>query len=350
MDAQVRRQGTPVTVLVVGANGYLGSHVTRQLVAAGEDVRVMVRAGANTIGIDDLDVTRYEGDIWHNDTLRAAMTGVDVVYYCVVDTRGWLRDPAPLFRTNVEGTRNVLNVAVEPEIASGLKKFVFTSSYATVGRKRGLVSTEDDIADERTLPPYVRSRVQAEKLVLEYARERGLPAVAMCVSTTYGGTDWGRTPHGVIIAGAAFGKLPFVMSGIELEAVDVNDAARALILAAEKGRPGERYLISDKLISNAEVARIAAAEAGVPAPAKSLSLPVTYALATMGTIKGRLKGSDEHMSLASLRLMRAEAPVDCTKARTELGWEPRPVEDAVREAARFWVGLRKARQAQKSKG
>jgi len=203
---------------------------------------------------------------------------------------------------------------------------------------------------QRTLPPYVRSRVQAEKLVLEYARERGLPAVAMCVSTTYGGTDWGRTPHGAIIAGAAFGKLPFVMSGIELEAVDVNDAARALILAADKGRPGERYLISDKMISNAEVARIAAAAAGVPAPAKSLSLPVTYALASMGTIKGRLKGTDEHMSLASLRLMRAEAPVDCTKARVELGWEPRPVEDAVRDAARFWVGLRKARQAQKSGG
>lgn len=239
-----------MTALVIGANGYLGSHVTRQLVTAGEDVRVMVRAGANTVGVDDLDVTRYEGDIWDNDTLRAAMTGADVVYYCVVDTRGWLRDPSPLFRTNVEGTRNVLDVAVEPEIASGLKKFVFTSSYATVGRKRGFVSTEDDIADERTLPPYVRSRVQAEKLVLEYARERGLPAVAMCVSTTYGGTDWGRTPHGAIIAGAAFGKLPFVMSGIELEAVDVNDAARALILAADKGRPGERYLISDKMISN----------------------------------------------------------------------------------------------------
>ena len=153
-----------------------------------------------------------------------------------------------------------------------------------------------------------------------------------------------------IIAGAAFGKLPFVMSGIELEAVDVNDAARALILAAGKGRPGERYLISDKMISNAAVARIAAAEAGVPAPARSLPLPVTYALATMGTVKGRIKGTDEHMSLASLRLMRAEAPIDCSKARAELGWEPRPVEDAVRDAARFWMGLRKARQAQKSAG
>lgn len=330
--------------LVIGANGYLGSHVVRQLVADGQNVRVMVREGANTVGIDDLDVQRFIGGIWDDDVLTAAMTGVEVIYYCVVDTRGWLRDPAPLFHTNVEGTQHVLDIAVRPEIAAGLRKFVFTSSYATVGRRRGRVSTEEDIADERGLTPYVRSRVQAEKLVLQYARERGLPAVAMCVSTTYGGTDWGRTPHGAIIAGAAFGKLPFVMSGIELEAVGVNDAARALILAAEKGRTGERYLISEKMISNAEVARIAADEAGVPAPARSIPLPLTYLLAAMGTIKGRLRHTDERLSLASLRLMRAEAPVDHGKAARELGWQPTPVEDSIREAARFWVGLRAAKR------
>ena len=147
-----------------------------------------------------------------------------------------------------------------------------------------------------------------------------------------------------IIAGAAFGKLPFVMRGIELEAVGVNDAARALILAAEKGRVGERYLISDKMISNAEVARIAAETAGVPAPARSIPLPVTYLLAAMGTIKGRLRRTDERLSLASLRLMRAEAPVDHGKAVRELGWHPTPVEESIREAARFWVGLRKAKR------
>lgn len=336
-----------MTALVIGANGYLGSHVARLLVEDGEDVRVMVRAGANTIGIDDLDVTRFEGDIFSDDVLRAAMTGADVIYYCVVDTRGWLRDPSPLFRTNVEGTRNVLDIAVEPEIAAGLKRFVFTSSYATVGRKRGKVADEDDIVSDKGLTPYVRSRVQAEKLVLSYARERGLPAVAMCVSTTYGGRDWGRTPHGAIIAGAAFGKLPFVMRGIELEAVGVNDAARALILAADKGRVGERYLISEKMISNAEVARIAALEAKMPPPAKTIPLPLAYALAAMGTAKARLRDTDEKLSLGSLRLMRAEGPLDCSKAVQELGWQPRPVEESIREAARFWVGLREAKRQAK---
>jgi dihydroflavonol-4-reductase len=254
-----------------------------------------------------------------------------------------LRDPAPLFRTNVEGTRNVLDVAVD----AGLRRFVFTSSYATVARKRGRVATEDDViadVDDRRLTAYVRSRVQAENLVLRYARERGLPAVVMCVSTTYGAGDWGRTPHGAIIAGAAFGKLPFVMGGISLEAVGVDDAARALVLATEKGRVGERYLISEKMISNADVVRIAADAAGVPAPSKSIPLPVSYAMAALGSVKGRLKGTDERLSINSLRLMRAEAPVDCSKARRELGWQPRPVEESIREAAKFWVGLREAKR------
>lgn len=329
--------------LVIGANGFLGSHVTRQLVAAGHQVRVMVRENASTISIDDLDVQRFVGDIWDDDTLRAAMAGCDDVYYCVVDARGWLRDPAPLFHTNVEGTRNVLDVALDVQKSGALQRFIYTSSYVTVGRRRGHTASEADIISDRGLTPYVRSRVQAEELVLRYARERNLPAIAMCVSTTYGSGDWGRTPHGAIIAGAAFGKLPFVMAGIELEAVGIDDAARAMILAAEHGRVGERYLISEKMISNAEVARIAAEAAGVAPPAKTIPLAMSYALATAGTVKATLKRTDERLSLGSLRLMRAEGPLDHGKAVRELGWHPRPVEESIAEAARFWVGLRAAK-------
>jgi dihydroflavonol-4-reductase len=332
--------------LVIGANGFLGSHVTRQLVADGHEVRAMVRPDAMTIGIDGLPVKRFLGDIWDNDVLREAMAGVDDVYYCVVDARGWLRDPAPLFHTNVDGTRNVLEIAKD----AGLHRFIYTSSYVTVGRRRGHVASEEDVINDRGLTPYVRSRVQAENLVLQYAKEHELPAVAMCVSTTYGSGDWGRTPHGAIIAGAAFGKLPFVMRGIELEAVGVDDAARAMILAAEHGSVGERYLISEKMISNAEVVRIAAEAAGVPAPTKSIPLPLSYALAGAGSIKAKLRGTDERLSLGSLRLMRAEAPVDCSKAARELGWKPRPVEESIREAAKFWVGLREAKRKSKTAG
>ncbi|MBS9536028.1 NAD-dependent epimerase/dehydratase family protein [Mycobacterium sp. M1] len=341
LDEAVRGLGvTPK--LVIGANGFLGSHVTRRLVDAGEEVRVMVRPNANTTSIDDLDVTRFHGDVFDTDTVRAAMTGCDDVYYCVVDTRAWLRDPAPLFRTNVDGLRNVLDVAVEPEIAAGLRRFVFTSSYTTVGRGRGRIATEADQISRRGLTPYVRSRVQAEDLVLRYAAERGLPAVAMCVSTTYGDGDWGRTPHGAFIAGTVFGKLPFVMAGIQLEAVGVDDAAAAMLLAAERGRTGERYLISERMTTNAEVVRIAADEAGVPPPPKTISVPMLYALGALGTLKARFTDKDAELSLKSVRMMRAEFAVDHTKAVTELGWQPRPVEQSIREAARFWVRLRDA--------
>ena len=164
------------------------------------------------------------------------------------------------------------------------------------------------------------------------------------MSTTYGPRDWGRTPHGAIIAGAAFGKLPFVLGGIDLEAVGVDDAATAMILAAERGRTGQRYLVSERMISNAEVVRIAAEAAGVPAPTKTIPLPVSYALAALGTAKARLRGSDERLTLNALRLMRAEAPVDAGKARRELGWQPAPVQESIRAAARWWVDLRAAKR------
>ncbi|ODR05963.1 NAD-dependent dehydratase [Mycolicibacillus koreensis] len=322
-------------VLVIGANGFLGSHVTRALVDAGGDaqIRVMVRGGADTRSIDDLDVTRFHGDIFDTATLTEAMTGVDVVYYCVVDTRAWLRDPAPLFRTNVDGLRNVLEVAATMD----LQRFVFTSSYATVNRRRGHVATEDDIIDPRGLTPYVASRVQAEQMVLRYAAERGLPAVALCVSTTYGDGDWGRTPHGAFIAGTVYRKLPFVMRGISLEVVGVADAARAMLLAAERGRPGQRYLISAQMMELTEVIRIAADEAQVPMPRRSIPVPVLYALGALGSLKAKLTGTDAELSVKSVQMMRAEAPVDHAKARRELGWEPRPVEEEIRAAARFWM-------------
>jgi dihydroflavonol-4-reductase len=344
----IRRNAVSAPKLVIGANGFLGSHVTRQLAATGADVRVMVREGANTRSIDDLDVARFHGDVFDSATVRAAMQGCDQVYYCVVDTRAWLQDPAPLFRTNVEGLRNVLDVAVESSIAATLKRFVFTSTYATMARRHGHAATEEEQIDRRNLTPYVQSRVQAEDLVLQYASEKDLPAVAMCVSTTYGDGDWGRTPHGAFIAGAVFGKLPFSMNGIELEVVGVDDAAKAMLIAAERGRNGERYIISERMMPLKEVIRIAADEAGVPAPRRSISVPVLYAMGMLGSLRARLTGKDAELSMQSVRMMRAEAPVDHSKAVHELGWQPRPVEQSIREAARFWASMKNTKRNSKA--
>ena len=215
----------------------------------------------------------------------------------------------------------------------------------TIGRRRGRRATEEDqLHWHRPLGPYALSRLQAEQLVLRYAKENGLPAVAMCVSTTYGSRDWAMTPHGAMIAGAAFGKVPFVMKGIQLEVVGVDDAARAMILAAERGRNGERYIISEKMMTNAEIVRIAAEAARAPVPTRAVSLPVLYGMALLG----RFRGTQELLTLRSLRLMRAEAEVDHSKAVRELGWHPEPVEDSIRAAARFWVELRAAMKKAKA--
>ena len=203
---RVSGSAVPRRSLVIGASGFLGSHVARQLVQRGDDVRVMLRASSSTRAIDDLAVERCYGDIFDDEALRSAMAGCSVVFYCVVDARPWLRDPAPLWRTNTEGLRHVLDVAVEAE----LDRFVFTSSIGTIGlSERGLATEETahnwgDVGGD-----YIQSRVVAEDMVLRYCRDRGLPGVAMCVANTYGPGDFLPTPHGGLVAGAVLGALPF---------------------------------------------------------------------------------------------------------------------------------------------
>lgn len=320
-----------MTALVIGANGYLGSHVTRRLVEDGHDVRVMVRAGAKTIGIDDLEVTRFVGDVFDDDALRAAMDGVDDVYYCVVDTRGWLRDPAPLFRTNVEGLRHVLDAAV----AADLRKFVYTSTTGTLAVSTTRPVTEDDPHDWDDGGPYIKARVDAENLVLRYAREAGLPAVALCISTTYGPGDWQPTPHGSLIAQVAAGRFPFYL-GFSAEVVGIEDAARAMLLAAEHGRVGERYIVSDRYLSTREVHAIAAEAVGRRAPRIGLPLPLLYAAARVNDLAASVLRRDLEFAAVGIRMAELMSPLDHRKAERELGWTPRPVEESIAAAARFF--------------
>src|SRR6478736_2243412 len=270
----------------MGASGFLGSHVTRTLVERGDRVRVLLRESSSTRAIDDLDVDRHYGDIFDTDAVRIAMHGCDAVFYCVVDTRAWLRDPAPLFRTNVEGLRGVLDIAV----TAGLQKFVFTSTIGAVAvGEDGRSATEDDPFNWPGIGgPYVESRRQAEDLVLSYARERGLPAVAMCVSNTYGPRDWQPTPHGALFATAAHAV-------------------------------GER------------------------APRIGLPVQVLYAVGATGELLGRVLRRDTPVTLTSVRLLDHTSPLDHSKATRELGWQPAPATEAIARAAEFYVERHHAR-------
>jgi len=318
--------------LVIGASGFLGSHVTRRLVADGHDVRVMVRRTSRTRGIDDLDVERCYGDVFDDAALRAAMDGCDVVYHCVVDARMWLRDPTPLFRTNVEGLRHVLDAALRAD----LHRFVFTSTTGTlaVGTERPV--TEDDPHNWDGGGPYIAARVAAENLVLRYAREHGLPAVAMCISTTYGPGDWQPTPHGALLARVAAGRFPFYFDW-SAEVVGIEDAARAMVLAGEQGRVGERYIVSDRTLHTREVHEIAARAVGVRPPRIGLPLPLLYAGAHLNDLAARLLRRDLPFAVCGVRMAELMSPLDHAKAERELGWRPEPVEDSIARAARFFT-------------
>jgi dihydroflavonol-4-reductase len=326
--------------LVLGASGFLGSHVTRQLVERGDAVRVMLRASSSTRGIDDLPVQRFYGDIFDDAALKEAMDGCDVVYYCVVDTRANLRDPAPLYRTNVEGLRHVLDAAVNAD----LSRFVFTSTIGTIGLGTGGVVNEDTPFDwGANAGGYIGSRVEAEKLVLDYSRDKGLPAVAMCVANTYGARDWQPTPHGSLVAAAAAGKLPFYMAGMATEVVGISDAARALLLAAAHGRVGERYIVSARYLTYRELYETAARAAGRPAPRLGIPKPAMKALGVLGGIVAAVSRRDLPLNPTTVRLMDIMAPMDHNKAVRELGWQPRDVHESIREAAEFFVQRRRDR-------
>ncbi|MFI5717701.1 NAD-dependent epimerase/dehydratase family protein [Nocardia sp. NPDC051750] len=328
--------------LVIGASGFLGSHVTRRLVDRGAQVRVMVRESSSLRALQDLDVEIVTGSIEDAQSLRAAMQGCDIVYYCVVDARPWLRDPAPLFHTNVTSLNTVLEVAVE----AGLRRFVFTSSVATL-------PIGADVLDETTGPhnwaraggAYVQSRVQAEELVLRYARERGLPVVAMCVANTYGDGDYLPTPHGAFIAMAARGKLPCYVRGVGAEVVGIRDAAEALVLAGERGRVGERYIVSAGFRSTRDLLEIAASVTGAAPPKYGIPRAVLPVAGILGELVARVRGRDSRITRVTMRLMHIMTPLDHRKAERELGWRPRPIEEAIRDAALFFTTRRRGRDS-----
>ncbi|WKG05462.1 NAD-dependent epimerase/dehydratase family protein [Mycolicibacterium sp. HK-90] len=321
-------------VLVMGASGNVGACVTRQLVERGDDVRVLLRMSSSTKGIDGLEVERCYGDIFDTEAVASAVADRDVVFYCVVDTRAHLADPAPLFSTNVEGLRNVLDVAVNAD----LQRFVFLSTIGTIA-----VGDDGATVDEDTPfnwagkgGPYIESRRQAEDLVLSYARERGLPAVAMCVSNPYGPPDW-QPRQGALVAMAAFGKLPVYVRGVGSEVVGIDDAAQALILAAEHGRIGERYIVSEGYMSQREMFTVAAQAVGARPPRFGIPMAPLYAFGWLAGWSNRLFGTDFPMNLTAARLMWLTSPADHGKATRDLGWKPAPTAESIARAAQFYV-------------
>jgi dihydroflavonol-4-reductase len=318
----------------MGASGFLGSHVTRQLVERGDRVRVWVRESSSTMAFDDLDVERHYGDLADGAALRTAMKDVDTVFYCIVDARAWLRDPAPLYATNVEALRNVLDAAVDV----GVPKFVFCSTVGTIAVAASGLADETTPHNWRHLGgAYVDSRIQAEELVLRYHQEFGLPAVVLNVGTTFGPRDHGPTPHGKLARAAARGKMPAYAKGASMEVVGIEDAARAFLLAEEHGRPGERYIISERCLPTQDIFAIAADEGHAAPPRIGIPRPAMRVLGAVGGVVSRALRRDSVVTPTSVRLLYVQTALDHSKATRELGWQPGPIEASIRAGVRWFL-------------
>jgi dihydroflavonol-4-reductase len=320
--------------LVLGASGNVGACVTRHLVASGADVRVLLRKSTSTKGIDGLNVERRYGDVFDPASVAAAMSGRDVVYYCIVDTRAELRDPAPLFQTNVEGLRSVLDVAVRAK----LQRFVFLSTIGTIAVGRHGETVDEDTpfnwADEAG--GYIASRREAEHLVLAYAADHGLPAVVANVSNPYGPPDW-QPRQGMFVKLAALGRMPIYIRGVGSEVVGIDDVADALLLAAQRGRIGQRYIISERYMSQRDLVTCAAQAVGARPPRLGIPMALMRGFGWVNDAMGALLRRDFPMSRQSAKLVELTSPASHDTATRELGWHPTPTEEFIRRAARTYV-------------
>jgi len=328
---------TDKPVLVTGASGFVGSHIARLLTARGRTVRVFLRRTSNQDALAGLPVEIHYGDVLEPASLRAAMTGCGSVFHSVVDPRFQLTDPTPLYRNNVDGLVNAMDAALE----LGVERFIFTSTMGTLGfNPDGPVTEEIPFNWLDRAPDYIRSRVQAEERFMQYCRDRGLPGVALCIANTYGPGDFQPTPHGNMLWQFARGRLRYTLDA-GAPTVDIRDAAEAALLAEIRGRTGERYIIANEFISNRDFCTLGAAEGGHPPP-RVIPLAVAHALAWVGERVLRLLGRKDFLLRSdAVFLANAFREMDNSKARRELGWNPRPVTETVHDAV-AWFRAREA--------
>jgi len=318
----------PGLALVTGATGFVGAAVARALLATGHEVRVLARPNSDRRNLAGLEVTVAEGSLEDGASLAAAVSGCRYLFHVAADYRLWVPDPEAMFRANVEGTRALMEAA----LAAGVERIVYTSSVATLGLDK------DGIADETTpsgegdmIGPYKRSKFLAEQVVHELVAERGLPAVIVNPSTPIGPGDVKPTPTGRIIVEAAKGKMPgYVDTGLNI--VHVDDVAAGQLLAAERGKVGERYILGGENMSLAQILTDVASVVGRRPPSLKIPYAVVLPIAAGAELMARITGREPFASLDGVRMSRKKMYFSSAKAMRELGYAPRPAKDAIAEA------------------
>jgi len=325
-----------MTTLVTGAAGFLGSHVARLLIARGDRVRLLVRPTSDRRALQDVQAEVGSGDLRDAASLATAMQGVRRVYHVAADYRLWARNPQEIYDSNVGGTRNLLEAAVR----AGCESFVYTSTVATIAVHRA-GQGESGLPDERIstelaemIGHYKRSKWLAEQEARN-AAGRGVPVVIVNPTAPVGPGDAKPTPTGKIILDFLTGKMPaFVDTGLNL--VGVEDCAAGHLLAAEKGQPGERYILGARNMTLLEILQALARITGLPAPRFRLPHAVAYAAGCVDTLFSRMVGRAPKIPLEGVRMARHKMFVDAGRAVRELGFSPAPPEAALERAVRWY--------------
>ena len=333
-----------MTTLVTGAAGFLGSHVARQLLARKESVRVLLRPTSQNRAIADLPLEYATGDLRDPASLDRAMNGVRRVFHVAADYRLWARRPKEIYESNVTGTKNVLEAAKR----AGVEQFIYTSTVATVAVDRPQLpneATESQLGE--MVGQYKRSKWLAEKEALNAAKS-GLPLIVVMPTTPVGPWDWKPTPTGKIILDFLNGKMPgYVETGLNF--VGVEDCAAGHLLAAEKGKIGERYLLGAENLTLKQVLDELEKITGLPAPRLKIPHGLALGAAYVETAFSRLVGREPQIPVEGVKIARHLMFVDCSRAQRELGFRPGPVAAALERAVRWYEanGYVTARRASK---
>ena len=318
---------------VTGATGFLGSHVARALAEQGAELRLLVRKTSNLKNLEGLKAETATGDLRDAASLEKGISGCDTVFHVAADYRLWVRDPEEMYKSNVDGTRAIIEAARK----NGVRRVVYTSSVATMGfTSNGHPADEDSpVSLGDMIGHYKRTKFMAEQVAMEAGRS-GMQVVTVNPTTPVGEQDVKPTPTGRIVVDFLKRKFPaYVETGLNL--VDVQVCARGHVAALEKGRSGERYILGGENLTFKQILDTLGKITGLPSP--KIKLPYIFAFATGVVdemITGRLLKGEPRATIDTVRMGSKKMFASSDKAERELGWKIVPVENALRRAVEWF--------------
>jgi dihydroflavonol-4-reductase len=314
--------------LVTGASGFVGWHVARLLLERGHHVRVLVRPNSR---IPELDLERATGDLRDSDSLVRAASGCGLVFHVAADYRLWSKNPQELYESNVDGTRNMLAAAK----AAGVERFVYTSTVGCIGVPSGGVGDEEEpVSLNEMAGAYKRSKFLAEQVATDAARD-GFPVIIVNPTAPMGDHDFKPTPTGQIVKDFLAGAMPaYIDTGLNV--VNVRDVALGHLLACEKGKEGERYILGCANMTLGQILRELANITNRKAPSIELPYFVAYTAGVVTTAMAQITGKPPRAPLEAVRMAKKKMFVSHEKASRELGYTPQPAATALADAVRWF--------------